>query len=145
MKHNAEKTEPSMTTFSVTLVLFDGECDICNSAARFLKKHDRTKSIKFISRNSDFRSRLLESLPSIVQEADSIIVLQDARFYIKSAAIIHLARFLKWPWNMVTVTRILPLKLSDRLYDLFARKRYLLFRKKKVCRLTTYSRDSLVG
>jgi predicted DCC family thiol-disulfide oxidoreductase YuxK len=131
-------------TFMLTIVLYDGKCDICNGIVRFLTKNDKSKSIKFISRSSDLGMRYLESLPSITLTVDSVIVLMDGRFYIKSQAIIKLAQFLTWPWKMVSVFRILPLSFRDRLYDRVAKKRYLLLPRKNSCQIPAFPQDQQV-
>ena len=138
MGFNSDKPGDTLATFNLTLVLFDGDCAACSSIIRFLEKNDKAREIKFITLNSDLGIRLMESLPPVALEADSIIVLLDGRFFIKSDAIIRLAKYLKWPWKMTSIIRILPLSFRDSLYNLMARNRYIFNKKKAKCRLSAY-------
>ena len=132
----------NLTTFSISVVLFDGDCSLCNRVIRFLEMNNKTRNIRFIPINSYMGKRFRESLPPFALTADSIVVLLNGRSYIQSTAIIMLAKYLKFPWNMISIVRILPLSIRDLLYTLIARNRYIFNEKKTNCRFSEYARTS---
>ena len=127
-----------------TIVVFDGVCNLCNSAVNFLIDHDRTGTLLFTSFQSPTGLRLLAE-HGITTAPETIYVIHANMLYCESAAVLVLAKFLQ-PWWLrfcAYAGYILPRFIRDALYRVVARNRYRWFGKRDTCRLPTaeeYSR-----
>jgi predicted DCC family thiol-disulfide oxidoreductase YuxK len=66
---------------------------------------------------------------------DTLMLWEGGRFYYYSDAALRLAVYLRFPWNMLHVFRLVPVPVRDWLYRLIASNRYRWFGKKEVCRI----------
>jgi predicted DCC family thiol-disulfide oxidoreductase YuxK len=63
----------------------------------------------------------------------SFVLSEGPRLYLKSAALVRIARRLGFPWNLAAALWIVPFPIRDWFYDLIARNRYRLFGKREQC------------
>lgn len=132
-----------MQKFDGAVILFDGVCTLCNRTVDFIIRHDRTHRFRYGSLQSNSGRMLLEKFDLPKDSLDSIVVIDKGRAYRKSEAALRIARDLDAPWRFVTVLRVLPRCLRDRLYDWIARHRYAWFGKKETCRIPTEAEKQL--
>jgi len=125
------------------VVLFDGVCTLCNRTVDFIMRHDRARRFRYGSLQSERGRELLEQFNLSGDSLDSIVVIDESRVYRKSEAALHIARSLDAPWRFVTVLRVLPRGLRDRVYDWIARHRYAWFGKRDTCRIPTEAEKQL--
>lgn len=121
-----------------TIVVFDGVCNLCNSAVNFLIDHDRTGTILFTSFQSTTGLKLLAEY-GITTAPETIYVIHANALYCESAAVLVLAKFLQ-PWWLrfcANAGYIFPRVVRDALYRVVARNRYRWFGKRETCRLPT--------
>jgi predicted DCC family thiol-disulfide oxidoreductase YuxK len=118
---------------SQPLVLFDGVCNLCNGAVRFLVPRDRTGLLRFAHIQSATGQAVLRQHGLSITDWDSFVFVEDGRAYVKSAAAFRIARFLRRPWPLLRLFRCLPRPMTDWLYDRVARNRYALFGKRDQC------------
>ena len=115
------------------VVLFDGVCNLCNGAVRFILARDPAARFRFASLQSDAARRLLGGGGPV----ETIVLLEAGKTYNKSTAALRIARGLRFPWPLfyafVTVRR----PLRDLIYDWVARHRYRWFGKRDTCMLPT--------
>ena len=62
---------------------------------------------------------------------------EAVRVYRRSAAALRIVRHLDGPWPLLTVFRIVPRPIADRVYDWIARNRYRWFGHQESCRVPT--------
>jgi predicted DCC family thiol-disulfide oxidoreductase YuxK len=115
------------------LVLFDGDCALCNGGVRFLLEHERDSALRFASLQSPLGCRIQEEVRDSREPLDSILVRDGALVLRESDAILHLARHLRVPWSLVALGTIIPKPLRDGLYRWFARNRHRWFGAAKGC------------
>ncbi|HMQ48714.1 MAG TPA: DCC1-like thiol-disulfide oxidoreductase family protein [Saprospiraceae bacterium] len=120
------------------VVLFDGECNVCNRWVRFIIKRDQTGYFRFASQQSVQGSKLLAHY-QVDENLSSIILIQEGTAYMRSTAVLRIFRNLGTPWSLWWMGMIIPKIWRDKLYDLFARYRYTLFGKKEFCELPSLS------
>lgn len=120
-----------------TLVLFDGECNLCNGFINFVI--DRDPEARFVfaplqsSAGQEVRQRYLPAPGAI----DSIVLYEPGRgIQVKSAAAILILRQLGGAWPLLQAGLLLPAGIRDRIYDWVARNRYRWFGK-GACRIPT--------
>jgi len=115
------------------LMVFDGVCVLCSGATRFILAHERSPDFCFTPVQSGLGQRVLAALGQPLDGNDTVVVIDGGRCYLKSDAVIQLARALKAPWRWGAVLRLLPRAWRDRAYDCLARNRYNIFGRYDVC------------
>ena len=118
---------------SSPIVLFDGMCNLCNGAVRFIMKYERNKELKFSSLQSDTGKRLLKDYSHIIINSDSIVYIYNGKAYTESDAAIKIASYLKYPWSLLNTVRFLPESLTNFIYRIIARNRYRIFGRRDSC------------
>ena len=104
------------------IVLYDSECSFCNKIALYLKERDSNNSIIWENRHSETSSELLEK-HSINTKEDSIIVMTNKNYQIKSDAVMYILKLLKF--RTYYLLKIIPKKIRDIVYDSIAKNRYI--------------------
>jgi predicted DCC family thiol-disulfide oxidoreductase YuxK len=116
------------------VVLFDGVCNLCNAAVRFIIRRDRRKEFRFAAMQSDAGRRLLERLRLPAGGADYLVLVEGDACHTRSDAVIRIAARLTPAWRgWARLARLVPRVLRDFKYDLIARLRYRLFGKRACC------------
>lgn len=118
-------------------MLYDGLCRLCNGAVRFILKHDKRKTMRFASLQSDFARAILNRHPQL-KEIDSLVLLESADtpeeiLFVQSAGVFKIAEYLGGAWTIGSLFRILPNSLLDAAYDFLARHRHSLFGRYDAC------------
>ncbi len=106
------------------VVLFDGECALCNGSVNFLLKVDRNDVFRFAT------------LPS-GGAGQSVVLSENGHLYRRSEAVIRIGRRLGFPYSMAAVFLFIPASLRDAAYNWIARNRYRWFGRLETCRLPT--------
>lgn len=114
------------------VVFFDGVCNFCNSAVRWLIERDSTGNIRYASLQSTYAERALGNR-GISRELLSVVLLEGDRVYQRSTAALRLVRRLRFPWPLLFGLILVPRPARDFMYDQFARRRYAWFGKSDVC------------
>lgn len=127
-----------MTTRSQTdgrpIVLFDGLCAFCDGMVGLLLRLDRRRRLLFASLQSE-AGMALRTRHGVGREIDSVVLVIDDRALVHSDAAIGIARALGFPWSLAVVLLVVPRRVRDWAYRLFARHRYRLFGRLDACRL----------
>ena len=122
----------SIDKVSHPIVFFDGVCNLCNSSVQFIIRREGTDTFRFAALQSDV---VQELLPAKYREQglQSLILLEDAKVYTKSSAVLRISRRLSGLWPLFSVFIFVPKFLRDFMYDLIARNRYRWFGKTEQC------------
>lgn len=115
------------------MVFFDGVCNLCNRAVRFVIQHDRKATVKFCSLQSDYAVKIFAHANGMVIKSDSVVFLKGDNFFVKSEAVLELFLQLGTPWRFLYVFKAIPRSWRDRLYDVIAKNRYRWFGKQDSC------------
>lgn len=120
-----------------TLILFDGVCVMCSGFVAFVIRRDPKARFRFVAAQSPLGQSILARLGLSTTDFESNILIEDGRAFFKSAAFFAIMRHLPWPWPWLTVLRVLPSWLRDRVYNAIADNRYRLFGKRDTCLVPT--------
>lgn len=120
-----------------SLVLFDGECNLCNGSVQFILRRDPHARFQFAALQSAVGRRALAAVAPGAQFPDSIVLVAGGRAAVKSTAALRIARGLRWPWPLFAVFFVVPRPLRDLVYDWIARHRYRWFGKRASCMVPT--------
>ena len=119
------------------VVLFDGLCNLCTGAVRFVLERDEARSFDFASLQSATARRLLEQAVAPAELPDSLVLIDGEGVHLRSEAALRIAARLRQPWPAFAAFRILPRALRDRVYDFVARHRYGWFGRRDACLVPT--------
>jgi predicted DCC family thiol-disulfide oxidoreductase YuxK len=125
------------------IIYFDGVCNLCNGLVDFIIKRDKRKIFRFASLQSKNGIAVIEYL-GLSTEKLSTVILQENGFYLtKAKAAIRIFELLPFPYNLIKVFKIFPLKLNNLIYDFIAKSRYKFFGKRSTCRMPTEEERNL--
>ena len=119
------------------IILFDGVCNLCNGAVNFVIDHDPDASFRFAALQSDAGREILSKYGIEEGYNLSIVYIRNGKTFMKSTAILEIARRLKGLWKFFYVFIIIPAPLLNIFYDLTAKYRYRIFGKRDSCRVPT--------
>jgi predicted DCC family thiol-disulfide oxidoreductase YuxK len=116
-------------------VFFDGVCNLCNGAIRFIAANDPERRFAFASLQSARARELLGERADDVRESDSIVLLSGGRRYERSDAALLIALGLRAPWPLAFGAILIPRGARDAVYRWIARNRYRWFGRTDACAL----------
>jgi len=120
------------------IILFDGVCNLCNSAVQLIIKHDKKDLFRFVALQSDLGVEICKHIGVDQQNTDSIILYEPGiAYYYKSEAALEIASKLGSFYSLLALFKFLPNSFSDIIYDWIARNRYKWYGKKESCMIPT--------
>ncbi|MEO6456016.1 MAG: thiol-disulfide oxidoreductase DCC family protein [Ginsengibacter sp.] len=119
------------------IILFDGVCNFCNAIVNFIITQDTKKVFLFAALQSRAGKQLLEQYKINWMANDSFVVIENAKAYQKSTAVLRLYNKLAWYWKWSQIFWIIPKFIRDAVYNLIAKNRYKWFGKKDECIIPT--------
>ncbi len=119
------------------IILFDGVCNLCNTAINFVIDRDRKKVFKFSSFQSTFGQGYLKDNQLPLDEFEYMVYVENNKIYAKSTAALKIARKMSGIWPILYGFIIIPKFLRDAIYNLIANNRYKWFGKRDQCRVLT--------
>ncbi|MFV8367437.1 thiol-disulfide oxidoreductase DCC family protein [Flavobacterium sp. XS1P27] len=120
------------------IILFDGVCNLCDSAVQTIIKHDKTDIFRFVALQSDLGQKIIKHLGVDTKKTDSIILYQPGfAYYYKSEAALEIAKDLSGVFYFASLFSILPASFSNHIYDYIAKNRYKWYGKKETCLIPT--------
>jgi predicted DCC family thiol-disulfide oxidoreductase YuxK len=108
------------------VVLFDGDCALCNGWVDFVLRVDRNRKFRFATLQ-----------PEDLRNTQSIALRDGDHVYYRSEAVLQILSGLGFPYSLAAALRILPAGLRDTVYDWVARNRYHWFGRRNTCRIPT--------
>jgi len=115
------------------IILVDGKCKLCNSGVNFVLARDRKKRFKFSTLDSKYSQNLLQEFGGIYEKIDSVLLVDDQKVYIKSAAVLQIAKHLGGLYPLFYLFVVIPPVIRDYVYDVIAKNRYKWFGKNDTC------------
>ncbi|MDF9720911.1 thiol-disulfide oxidoreductase DCC family protein [Serratia marcescens] len=109
------------------VLLFDGECNLCHGLVRDLIRADRQRRILLATVQSVEGQAILLALGLPTDRFDSVVYVEQGRYWLRSAALFQALRQMTWPYRALALGRCLPPQLADKVYDAVAGNRYRLF------------------
>lgn len=120
------------------IILFDGVCNLCDSAVQFVIKHDKKDVFRFVALQSELGQKIIKHIGINSVNIDSVILYEPGiAYYYKSAAALQIAKNLGGFLHFGTIFKIIPTGISNQLYDYIAKNRYKWYGKKEQCMIPT--------
>ena len=122
------------------LILLDGVCVLCSRGCSFVSKRDRRGYFRFAPMQLAEGRPLAEQLGINPDRPDSFAFVANGQAYVKSEAVLRIARELPhWQWTWLF--HFIPLLIRDAIYELVARNRYRWFGRRDACILPNSDRS----
>jgi predicted DCC family thiol-disulfide oxidoreductase YuxK len=110
------------------VLFFDGYCNLCNGAVRFVLNNENAEDLKFASLQGQTAQKYLpSSLP------DSLVMWIDGKIYVESTAALKLIPYLKWYFQFLRIMWIFPSILRNAVYRFIAKNRIRWFGSSTYC------------
>ncbi|WP_084073745.1 thiol-disulfide oxidoreductase DCC family protein [Demequina sp. NBRC 110052] len=109
---------------SPRIVVFDGDCGLCNGFVAWLVRHDRA-ALHLLAGSGGKAGRAVVRRAGLSPEitASTIILWNGERAILRSDAVIDIVSALGWPWRGARILRWVPRGLRDAIYAQAARRR----------------------
>ncbi|HEU4560651.1 MAG TPA: DCC1-like thiol-disulfide oxidoreductase family protein [Longimicrobium sp.] len=117
------------------LVLYDGECGLCNRSVQLILRHDRRGRFRFAALQSELGRTLLERHRLPADVVDTVVLVDGDQAFTRSAAALRIAGMMDRPWPLLRAFAIVPRPLRDVGYNFVARNRYRWFGRTDACML----------
>ena len=115
------------STLKKNILLFDGECPLCNGFVLFLLSHKREvlEPLFFSSLQGETAKQLFQpKVPTL----EAVVLFQNGELFIGSTAFLKTLAFLGVPWRLLSFALFIPKVLREPLYLIIAKNRYFLFK-----------------
>jgi predicted DCC family thiol-disulfide oxidoreductase YuxK len=108
------------------LIVIDGECGLCRRVAAYGMGKGRPGLLRFIAQQDPEGAALLERFGLAVQAKDTMVAVVGDRAYLRSAAVVQVAKRLRGWRRAQAALWVLPRPLRDAGYGSVARRRHHL-------------------
>ncbi|TXD48408.1 thiol-disulfide oxidoreductase DCC family protein [Polaribacter sp. IC073] len=120
------------------VILFDGVCNLCNTAVTKTITFDAKDTFLFAAIQSKKGQEIINYLKIDTSKTDSIILYEPGVSYeIKSTAALKIMNDFGGLWQLTRLLWVFPEVFRDYIYDFIAKNRYKWFGKKDSCMLPT--------
>jgi predicted DCC family thiol-disulfide oxidoreductase YuxK len=120
------------------IILFDGVCNLCDSAVQFVIKQDNKDRFRFVTLQSELGQTILKHIGVDPFTIDGIVLYEPGiAYYYKSNAALTIAKELSGIVTLLTVFQLIPEKINNIIYDYVARNRYKWYGTKENCDLVS--------
>lgn len=116
------------------IVLFDGDCNFCDSSVQFIINHDPAGYFQYASLQSEVGEKLSRE-HNIPDDVDSLVLIENGEAFVKSEGALRISHHLTGLWKLAYHLRPFPAFLRDGAYDIIANNRYKVFGKLDSCML----------
>lgn len=107
---------------SYPIVLYDGDCNLCNSAVQFILRHEKSPELRF-SPLAHAKNKFPELKLSDSELPDAIHFIHKGNTLIESDAAIAISSYLNRPYSLLKYTKYIPKNVRDFIYRAIAQRR----------------------
>jgi predicted DCC family thiol-disulfide oxidoreductase YuxK len=105
------------------IVVFDGECGLCNGFVAWLIRHDADGRFLIAGSSGEVGKAVVARAGLEPDITASTLLVWDGTAHVRSNAVVAVARGLPWPWRGAAVMRAVPLAWRDAVYRFIAARR----------------------
>src|SRR5437868_10495616 len=102
-------------------ILFDGVCNLCNSAVQFVIKRDKNNYFSFASLQSATGQKLLSEHDLSLNDLNSFILIENNKAYTRSTGALRVVKKLNGLWPLLYGFIIVPPFIRNAVYNQIAK------------------------
>jgi predicted DCC family thiol-disulfide oxidoreductase YuxK len=118
----------------VGIILFDGTCAFCERSVRFIASRDQGYFKFGASQNAEGQA-LLAKFGTTRQAARSLILIEGGQIYLRSDAVLRIARRMNAPWRFAGAFLAVPRPIRDLVYRCVAAIRHRIAGESNACEI----------
>ncbi len=123
-------------TQSAPIMLFDGDCALCNGTVQFVLDNDQQGQLCFASLQSSHGQQYLRKFGLPTVDFKSYMVVEGECYYLRYAAVQRMLYHMGGRWRLLeALSKIIPGFIGDFFYSLGFNNRYKILGKNTQCRL----------
>ncbi len=115
------------------IILFDGECNLCNRSVQLIMRNDHKNKFRFASLQSEPGVEQMKKFQLPLEHLSTFVLIEHEHCYTRSTAALRIAKQLDGLWPVLYILIVVPKFLRDMVYDFIAKHRYRLFGKSTTC------------
>ncbi len=119
------------------ILLFDGDCSVCNKSVQFVLKWNQEDNIEFASLQSEIGKSILQHFDLNFSDLSTVVFIDKNQAFIQSDAALQVCNYLGSPIKYLNLLKVIPKAIRNFIYDLIAKNRHLIIRKKYKCIIPT--------
>lgn len=122
-----------VTDRRLPVLLYDGECGLCNGVVLFMLRHDRPGRLHFAPLQSEPGQGYLRAQGLPMADFGSLVFVPDwnekrqGGYLLRTDGALAAFAELDKPWRALSRLRIVPRMLRDGVYKLISKTRYAIF------------------
>lgn len=115
------------------VLLYDGECGLCNAVVRFLLREDVDARMRFAPLQGEPGQTFLRSRGLNTSDFDSIVFVSDwnerdrSDYFVRTAGVLRVCSEIGGLWRVFSWSVVVPRWIRDACYKVVARTRYAVF------------------
>jgi predicted DCC family thiol-disulfide oxidoreductase YuxK len=116
------------------VILFDGTCAFCEGSVRFIASRD-DGYFKFGASQNPEGQQLLARYGTSRDAAKSLVLIEDGQVYLRSTAVLRIARHMRAPWKYAAMFLSVPVPIRDAIYRVIASIRHRIAGESNACEI----------
>ena len=116
------------------VILFDGTCAFCERSVRFVATRDHGY-FKFGASQTPEGQALLAKYGTTREAARSMILIEDGEIFLRSTAVLKIARRMTAPWRWAAICLWVPRPVRDAIYRVVAAVRHRVAGESNACEI----------
>lgn len=131
------RDDPAVPRFDDTgpRTVMDAHCALCARGARWIARNDRDEAFRIIPMQSALGAALFDHFGLDPDDPLSWLFIENGVAYTSLDAIMRVGDRLGGMFRLLSVMRVLPRPVQDRLYGVVARNRYRILGRADLCGL----------
>jgi len=109
------------------IVLFDCDCNFCDSTVQYIIKYDKKYEIRFASQQSGIGIKIMKENDYHNIELNTIIFINKTGVFVKMDALIEISKLLIGYPSLFILFKIIPPNIRNYFYDIFSKHHNNLF------------------
>ena len=115
------------------IIFYDGFCNLCDGFVKIVINLDKNNIFLFAPLTGNHAKKLLKDIYLDSRKSDSVIFYDNKEISFKSKAVIEILLSLKGFFYLFWFAKLIPSFLSNIVYDVVAKNRYVWFGKQDKC------------
>ena len=104
------------------VILYDGECGLCDRLVQWVLPRDRAGRFRFAALQSPWAQSVLREQGLPLTNFETMALVEGGQVYLRSTAVLRVLRSLPW-WGWTYGFMVIPRAWRDAVYNVIARRR----------------------